>query len=123
MLSTGRESDESSVENEIKNNQKHAGDDFNLKLTIKPNLDLKGSLGFLAMNGHLDEKKSEFELDLGIDLNDGSNTYEIGEIDWKNDSSAREKISFTGIKSGLSVEAGFRGGVNIDLKTSLGIGG
>ena len=123
LLSTGRESDESSVENEIKNNQKHAGDDFNLKLTIKPNLDLKGSLGFLAMNGHLDEKKSEFELDLGIDLNDGENSYENSTKDWENDQNSHEKISFSGIKSGLSVEAGLRGGVNIDLKTSLGIGG
>ncbi len=123
LLSTGRESDESSVENEIKNNQKHAGDDFNLKLTIKPNLDLKGSLGFLAMNGHLDESNSSFELNLGIDLNDGDNSYESVETDWEKDQYAKEKISFSGIKSGLSVEAGLRGGVNIDLKTSLGIGG
>ncbi|MDY6263115.1 MAG: calcium-binding protein [Fibrobacter sp.] len=123
LLSTGRESDESSVENEIKNNQKHAGDDFNLKLTIKPNLDLKGSLGFLAMNGHLDENKSSFELNLGIDLNDGVNSYENSTKDWENDQNSHEKISFSGIKSGLSVEAGLRGGVNIDLKTSLGIGG
>ena len=123
LLSTGRESDESSVENEIKNNQKHAGDDFNLKLTIKPNLDLKGSLGFLAMNGHLVEKKSAFDLNLGIDLNDGDNSYESVGDDWVKDQYAKEKISFTGIKSGLSVEAGLRGEVNIDLKTSLGIGG
>ena len=130
LLSTGRESDEKAVAAEHTIDEKgrvvtkkHAGDDFNLKLTIKPNLDLKGSLGFLAMNGHLDKDKSSFELDLGIDLNDGDNSYESVEDDWVKDQYAKEKISFSGIKSGLSVEAGLRGGVNIDLKTSLGIGG
>ena len=122
LLSNGSEVDEASVSAEkVDGVDDHAGDDFKATLNIKANPKIHGSLGFLAMDGVL--KESDFVLKLGIDLNDGDNSHEAAAVDWKNDKKSNERISFSGIKSGLSVEAGFRGQLHADINLSLGIGG
>ena len=129
LLSNGYDKDDSGheltktdVEKQAKDlDQIHAGDDFNLKLTVKPDAFIQGSLGFLALNGLL--SKNKYVLNLGIDLNDGNNSNENAGDDWDNDKNADKQINFSNIKSGLSVEAGLRGNLNLNMGMTLGIGG
>lgn len=118
LLSNGSESTATDVTNE---GDAHAGDDFRLKLTVRPKASIEGSLGFLALNASLNNQ--EFVLNFGLDLNDGSNTHEGALEDWNNDQSVDSKINFSGIKSGLSVEAGLRGSMPLDMNMTLGVGG
>lgn len=123
LLSNGSEVKKSDVEDEnVKD--RHAGDDFNLKIIITPKAEVEGALGFLALDGLLRSENGSFVLNLGIDLNDGKNLNEEKVKDWESDKKyAKEKINFSGIKSGLSIEAGLRGKLDIDLGLTLGIGG
>ncbi len=126
LLSNGHEADDTASETQKASevdaegiNAFHAGDDLKIKLTIKPTADLKGSLGFLAMNGWL--ARTDYTLLLGLDLNDGENSGEEKDLDWVNDKSANRMISFNGLKSGISVEGDLRGDMTLDLNLTLGI--
>lgn len=128
LLSNGHEADDAAYEaqkkTEVNAENKtvfHAGDDLKIKLTIKPTADLKGSLGFLAMNGRLTQ--TAYTLLLGLDLNDGQNSGEEKDLDWDNDKFANRMISFNGLKSGISVEGSLRGDMPLTLNLTLGIGG
>lgn len=104
-------------------NDAHAGDDLRIKVTITPlNTKVKGSLGFLSMDANL-QNGNPYVLNLGLDLNDGKNENEDAGKDWDNDASAKSQINFNGLKSGISVEAGLRGAIDLELALSLGIGG
>ena len=118
--STGHELTEADVLTETVGD-KHAGDDFNLKLTVTPDAFIQGSLGFLALNGLL--ANNQYVLNLGIDLNDGNNSNENASEDWDHDKNAKQQINFSSLKSGLSLEAGLRGEVALDMGMTLGIGG
>lgn len=128
LLSNGHEADDtaSEVQKKIKvgaegKDDFHAGDDLKIKLTIKPTANMKGSLGFLAMNGWL--AQTDYTLRLGLDLNDGDNSQEDSIKDWVNDASANRMIIFNGLKSGISVEGNLRGEMTFDINLTLGIGG
>lgn len=101
----------------------HLGDDLKVKIKITPDAQVKGSLGFLAMNATLNNA-NPYEIRLGLDLNDGENNEEDGrDRDTLSDKSAKKAINFSGLKSGLSTEANLSGEVPIELALSLGIGG
>ena len=100
----------------------HLGDDFKVKIKITPDANVKGALGFLAMNATL--ANTDYEIRLGLDLNDGVNDEnESRSVDHDTDKSAKKVINFSGLKSGLSTEANLSGEVPIELGLSLGIGG
>ena len=104
-------------------NDAHAGDDLRIKVTITPlNTKIKGSLGFLSMDANL-QNGNPYVLNLGLDLNDGKNENEAAADDWNADLGAKSQINFNGLKSGISVEAGLRGAIDLELALSLGIGG
>lgn len=101
----------------------HLGDDLKVKIKITPDAQVKGSLGFLAMNATLNNA-NPYEIRLGLDLNDGENNEEESRsADFDTDKSAKKSINFSGLKSGLSTEANLSGEVPIELALSLGIGG
>lgn len=100
----------------------HLGDDLKVKIKITPDAQVKGALGFLAMNATL--ANTDYEIRLGLDLNDGVNDEnESRSADSDTDKSAKKSINFSGLKSGLSTEANLSGEVPIELGLSLGIGG
>ena len=101
----------------------HLGDDLKVKIKITPDAQVKGSLGFLAMNATLNNA-NPYEIRLGLDLNDGVNDEnEHRTNDIETDKQAKKSINFSGLKSGLSTEANLSGEVPIELALSLGIGG
>ncbi|WP_407449755.1 hypothetical protein [Fibrobacter sp.] len=101
----------------------HLGDDLKVKIKITPDAQVKGSLGFLAMNATLNNA-NPYEIRLGLDLNDGVNDEnEHRTNDIETDKQAKKSINFSGLKSGLSTEANLSGEVPIELGLSLGIGG
>lgn len=101
----------------------HLGDDLKVKIKITPDAQVKGSLGFLAMNATLNNA-NPYEIRLGLDLNDGVNDENEHRIDdVESDKQAKKSINFSGLKSGLSTEANLSGEVPIELGLSLGIGG
>ena len=128
LLSNGHDSTSDSV-NQAKMtgvvaeglDEAHVGDDLNLKILITPNAVLKGSLGFLAMNAELKQKKCV--LNLGLDLNDGQGFKENKIEDWTNDAKAKSVIRFKELLSNISTEANLRGEMDLGLSMTLGIGG
>ena len=124
LLSNGyRDKDNNTAEFVETSDGWHLGDDLKVKIKITPDAQVKGSLGFLAMNATLNNA-NPYEIRLGLDLNDGVNDEnEHRTNDIETDKQAKKSINFSGLKSGLSTEANLSGEVPIELDLSLGIGG
>lgn len=102
-------------------NLKHVGDDLTMVVKVRPNANLKGSLGFLAMNASL--KKNDIILSLGLDLNDGGGYGEKASEDWSSDGKLNPRIKFSELVSNISPDANLRGVIDLEIPMMLGIGG
>ena len=100
---------------------KHAGDDLTLVIRVTPNANLKGTLGFLALNASVNKK--DIILSLGLDLNDGDGYKESAFEDWEHDASVNSVIKFSELLSNISPEANLRGKMDLEIPMMLGIGG
>ena len=128
LLSNGYEQEGQAVSNFVKEETSdwHIGDDLKINVVVrqKDNSSIKGSLGFLTMvASNSNASNPLLDLKFGVDLNDGSNGSQNAEDDWKSDKLALTAINAGSLRSGLSLEAGLRGGVDLDLDLTLGFGG
>lgn len=111
-----------------------SGDDILVTLTVTPNVDLKGSLGFLQMSGNLVKEKNDvsgayeniaegdatFSLSLGIDLNDGEYDSTDAKKDKTSDKNASTKINVNNVSRDLSLESNLNGNLDLNVKMTLG---
>ena len=110
------------------------GDDIQVKMTVKSDLALQGSFGFLKMTAGVTpgDPKNPFPIDkdgksilstitFGIDLNDGENGSTRQDLDDQTDAdSSTTQIKTDNIASALSVETNLDGNLDINIGMTLG---
>ena len=136
MLSIGDDESDASeniVADGIEKNGKMSGDDIQVKMTVKSDLALQGSFGFLKMTAGVTpgDPKKTFTIDkdgksilstitFGIDLNDGENGSTRQDLDNQTDADGSTQIKTDNIASALSVETNLDGNLDINIGMTLG---